>query len=140
MIPTATKNRTVPYRGRRCLRRSRSFGIAGRKAIQASRGFSVDFAYRHQVCLRKGRLSRKQAGPTVPESWRIVMLVLTRKPGEKIIIGDNITITVVEAIGNKIRIGIEAPDDVRILRSELACWDDEPATSRRHGHLSTCCK
>ena len=40
------------------------------------------------------------------------MLVLSRKLGEKIIIGDNITITVVEAIGNKIRIGIEAPDDV----------------------------
>jgi carbon storage regulator len=47
------------------------------------------------------------------------MLVLTRKPGEKIFIGDNIKVTVVEVSGNRIRIGIEAPDDVRVLRSEL---------------------
>jgi carbon storage regulator len=47
------------------------------------------------------------------------MLVLTRKPGEKIHIGENITITVCETEGNKVRIAIEAPRNVRILRSEL---------------------
>ncbi len=47
------------------------------------------------------------------------MLVLTRKPGEKIVIGDNITITVCELEGNKVRIAIDAPRSVRILRSEL---------------------
>jgi carbon storage regulator len=47
------------------------------------------------------------------------MLVLTRKPGEKITIGHDVTITVVEVTGNRIRLGIEAPSDVRILRSEL---------------------
>ncbi len=57
------------------------------------------------------------------------MLVLSRKPGEKIVIDGSITITVVEAQGNRVRIGIEAPEDVRILREELACWVDEPTTS-----------
>jgi carbon storage regulator len=47
------------------------------------------------------------------------MLVLTRKPGEKLRLGWNITITVLEVKGNKVRIGIEAPDDVAIMRSEL---------------------
>ena len=47
------------------------------------------------------------------------MLVLTRKPGEKIRIGSGITITVVEVKGNKIRLGIEAPEDVSIFRAEL---------------------
>ena len=47
------------------------------------------------------------------------MLVLTRKLGEKIVIAGNITLTVVAIEGNKIRIGIDAPNNVRILRSEL---------------------
>ena len=55
------------------------------------------------------------------------MLVLTRKAGEKVVIGDGITVTVLEVTGNRIRVGIDAPEDVRILRAELACWQDEPA-------------
>ena len=47
------------------------------------------------------------------------MLVLTRKPGEKIHIGTGITITVVEVKGGKIRLGIEAPDDVPVFRAEI---------------------
>lgn len=47
------------------------------------------------------------------------MLVLTRKLGEKIRIGDGITLTVVEVDRGKVRIGIEAPKDVRIMREEL---------------------
>jgi carbon storage regulator CsrA len=47
------------------------------------------------------------------------MLVLSRKPGEKICIGSDITITVVDARGNRVRIGIEAPDQVSVCRSEL---------------------
>ena len=54
------------------------------------------------------------------------MLVLTRKPGEKICVGDNITVTVVEVTGNRIRLGIEAPEEVRILRSELyQSWEKD---------------
>jgi carbon storage regulator len=47
------------------------------------------------------------------------MLVLTRKPGEKIVIGGNITLVVCELEGNKVRLAIDAPRDVRILRGEL---------------------
>jgi len=55
------------------------------------------------------------------------MMVLTRKPGEKVVIGNDITVTVVAVTGNRVRFGIDAPDQVRILRGELACWQDEPA-------------
>jgi carbon storage regulator CsrA len=47
------------------------------------------------------------------------MLVLTRKQHEKIQIGDNITITVIKTKGQAVRIGIEAPSDVPVLRGEL---------------------
>ncbi len=47
------------------------------------------------------------------------MLVLTRKSDESIKLGDNITITVVEIKGNSVRLGIEAPFNLRIYRKEL---------------------
>ncbi len=47
------------------------------------------------------------------------MLVLTRKAGEGLVIGDNIRITVNRISGNRVTIGISAPDDVRIVRGEL---------------------
>ncbi len=46
------------------------------------------------------------------------MLVLTRKIGSNILIGDNIRISVISVDGDKARIGIEAPKDIRILREE----------------------
>lgn len=52
------------------------------------------------------------------------MLVLSRKPGEKVVIGNNITLTVIEINGNRVRIAFDAPDQVRILRSELVCGRD----------------
>jgi len=47
------------------------------------------------------------------------MLVLSRKKGESIVIDGNIVITVVEVRGDKIRLGIEAPREVPVMRSEL---------------------
>jgi len=47
------------------------------------------------------------------------MLVLSRKPGQKILIGDHIAITVVRIGPNTVRIGIEAPKSMNIVRSEL---------------------
>ena len=47
------------------------------------------------------------------------MLVLTRKLMEKLVIGDNICVTVVRIEGGQVRLGIDAPSDVRIIRSEL---------------------
>jgi carbon storage regulator len=47
------------------------------------------------------------------------MLVLSRKPMERIHIGDSVVVTVLEIRGNKTRIGIDAPKEVHVLRSEL---------------------
>jgi carbon storage regulator len=48
------------------------------------------------------------------------MLVLTRKQGERIQIGDDITITVVRTKGKSVRLGIVAPSHVSVLRGEIA--------------------
>lgn len=47
------------------------------------------------------------------------MLVLSRKPNESIKIGDNIELKIIEVKGDAVRIGIEAPKSVDILRGEL---------------------
>ncbi|MBN73091.1 MULTISPECIES: carbon storage regulator CsrA [Gimesia] len=47
------------------------------------------------------------------------MLVLSRKKNEKIVIDENIVITIVEIRGDKVRLGIEAPREVPIHRSEV---------------------
>ncbi|MEG1953475.1 MAG: carbon storage regulator CsrA [Hydrogenoanaerobacterium sp.] len=47
------------------------------------------------------------------------MLVLSRKAGESVYIGDDIKITVVEFVGDKVKIGIEAPKSMTVLREEL---------------------
>jgi carbon storage regulator len=48
------------------------------------------------------------------------MLVLTRKADQQILIGPNIKITIIEVKGRYVRLGIDAPQDVRIVRSEIA--------------------
>ena len=47
------------------------------------------------------------------------MLVLTRKPGDKIFIGDNVSLTVVEVKGDSVRIAVDAPREVKIYRGEI---------------------
>ena len=47
------------------------------------------------------------------------MLVLSRKQNERIRVGDSVVVTIVRVSGDKVRIGIEAPADVRVLRDEL---------------------
>ncbi|MEX0703905.1 MAG: carbon storage regulator CsrA [Planctomycetales bacterium] len=47
------------------------------------------------------------------------MLVLSRKKDEKIIIGDSITLMVIEIRGDKVRLGIEAPKEVSVHRQEI---------------------
>lgn len=46
-------------------------------------------------------------------------MVLSRKIGERVLIGDNITLVVTDISKDKVRIGIEAPKDVKIFRDEL---------------------
>ncbi|WP_182867654.1 carbon storage regulator [Stieleria mannarensis] len=53
------------------------------------------------------------------------MLVLSRKADQQIKIGDDITLTIVRVEGNRVRIGVSAPRDVRILRGELAVEPSE---------------
>lgn len=47
------------------------------------------------------------------------MLILSRKESERIKLGESIVVTVVRVVGDKVRLGIEAPSDVLVLREEL---------------------
>lgn len=47
------------------------------------------------------------------------MLILTRRPTEVLMIGDNVKITVLSISGNQVRIGIDAPKDIEVHREEV---------------------
>jgi carbon storage regulator len=47
------------------------------------------------------------------------MLVLTRKPNQSIMIGDDIEVSVLSVVGEKVRIGIQAPQDIPVFRTEI---------------------
>ena len=57
------------------------------------------------------------------------MLGLTRRIGETLRIADDILVTIVDVKGNQVRLGIDAPADVTVLREELVQTDHEPLTS-----------
>ena len=59
------------------------------------------------------------------------MLVLTRKVGEEIVIDGGIRVAVVLVRGNRVRIGIKAPTNVRIQRRELAAGPEEKKKTQR---------
>ena len=48
------------------------------------------------------------------------MLILTRRVDESLVIGDNVTVTILGVKGNQVRIGVDAPCDVAVHREELA--------------------
>jgi carbon storage regulator len=48
------------------------------------------------------------------------MLVLSRKPGERLVIGDDVVLVINKIAGNRVTIAIEAPREVRVVRGELA--------------------
>jgi len=52
------------------------------------------------------------------------MLVLSRKIGEKVVIGDGIVVVVKRILGQRVTFGIEAPETVRIVRGELPRFDE----------------
>jgi len=54
------------------------------------------------------------------------MLVLTRRIGETLRIADDILVTIVDVKGNQVRLGIDAPADVTVLREELVQTDPKP--------------
>jgi carbon storage regulator len=47
------------------------------------------------------------------------MLIITRRPGEKIMVGEDVVVHVLEVVGNSVRIGIEAPRSVPVYREEI---------------------
>jgi carbon storage regulator len=54
------------------------------------------------------------------------MLIITRKPGERVMVGDDIVVHVMELVGGSVRIGIEAPRSVPVYREEIyAAMRDE---------------
>ncbi len=59
------------------------------------------------------------------------MLVLSRKVGERILIGDQVTVTVVRITGGGVRLGIEAPVEMAVIREELQVdlQDDVPQSA-----------
>ncbi|MBP85497.1 MAG: carbon storage regulator [Planctomycetaceae bacterium] len=61
------------------------------------------------------------------------MLVLSRKVGESFVIGDDITVTVVRIAGGGVRIGVEAPTDCSVIRSELQDLLNEAADEELAG-------
>ena len=47
------------------------------------------------------------------------MLIITRRAGEKIVLGDDITIQVMEIAGNNVRLGVDAPKELPVYREEI---------------------
>jgi carbon storage regulator len=57
------------------------------------------------------------------------MLVLSRKESQRIRLGDSIVITIVKISGDKVRVGIDAPSTVLVLRDELETRDAAPPSA-----------
>jgi len=55
------------------------------------------------------------------------MLVLSRKSGQELRIGDDVVVTVLEVHGNVVKLGIQAPREKRILRGEIQAWREVTA-------------
>ncbi|HET6882091.1 MAG TPA: carbon storage regulator, partial [Pirellulales bacterium] len=64
------------------------------------------------------------------------MLVLSRKTKQQILIGENIVVTIVQVKGQTVRVGIEAPRDVRVVRGEIASLPVEAADEAPAGKSS----
>lgn len=62
------------------------------------------------------------------------MLVLSRKTGERILIGDQVAVTIVRIGPNNVRLGIEAPRDLNIVREELCQRADAGDTTQEESH------
>jgi len=94
----------------------------------------------HETCNSKKHLS---ATSTLLHSGNLSMLVLTRKSQEQIRIGRDIIVTVVRIKGQSVRLGIQAPTEIPVLRGELefhlpaeALEDEEESACSSYSSLS----
>ena len=69
------------------------------------------------------------------------MLILSRRPGESVTLGDDIVVTVVSVNGNQVRLGINAPREVRVLRDEIykAIREENQAAAKAHEQILILC-
>lgn len=61
------------------------------------------------------------------------MLVTSRKPGQRLLIGENVVITIVKVRGSTVRVGVDAPASVRVMREELVQREGDRDARRRAG-------
>jgi carbon storage regulator CsrA len=67
------------------------------------------------------------------------MLVLSRKVGQRVVIDGRITLVINQISGNRVAVGIEAPDDVHIIRGELKRqWEDSSCADEAVGQVTAC--
>jgi carbon storage regulator len=65
------------------------------------------------------------------------MLILTRRVGETVVIGDNVDVTVLGVKGNQVRLGVKAPRDVTVHREEIynrICGEGSKANGKTNGN------
>src|SRR4051812_1479498 len=69
--------------------------------------------------LHRAAYHSRPEGRSLFTATECAMLVLTRKLQQQIMIGEQITVTILRVKGNTVRVGIQAPRDVRVVRGEL---------------------
>jgi carbon storage regulator len=95
-----------------------------RSEVKVARGDGLSRTHRSRnksaaLCLTNVYLPALFISFIQKKTTEAFMLVLSRKQNERIRVGDSVVVTIVRVSGDKVRIGIEAPPDVRVLRDEL---------------------
>ena len=88
----------------------------------------LDNVVRMETFFREELFLQEDSGSVRPNKGVEVMLVLSRKSGERILIGDDIKITIVRIGPNSVRIGVDAPGQYTIVREEL-CHEPSHSTA-----------
>ncbi len=95
----------------------------------------VGFSLCHLGRVPGGSHFRYSLIPSRPLSERAAVLILTRKSNESIVVGDHVRVVVVEIKGRQVRLGVEAPEDMKIYRGEI--FDRIQAENSRASRVGT---